>query len=278
VFDVDGAALRLVVVVVEGGEFPEAGAGVGGGEYQGPVAGFDGLGEPGDLGGGEEPHLGALGLGEVDAPAGGTVQQSGVDGGSQSAGEQIVATGTPNSRATSSTLSSLLLLLPPQQAAADAFNAGPPNGGYEADSANHLYCYGAGFDTGLRDDADYIMQSALDTETGMSDTFESSCNSGTDVEFLDANLPPGARGSYVCTSLSYVCWASEVTVDPAEINIGSNDTEDLRKTLCHEVGHSVGLLHGATDDCMLSGEIPNTNVQYRRYNYHHRWDHINVEY
>jgi len=172
----------------------------------------------------------------------------------------------------------LLLLLPPQQAAADAFNAGPPNGGYEADSANHLYCYGAGFDTGLRDDADYIMQSALDTETDMSDTFESSCNSGTDVEFLDANLPPGARGSYVCTTLSYVCWASEVTVDPAEINIGSNDTEDLRKTLCHEVGHSVGLLHGATDDCMLSGEIPNTNVQYRRYNYHHRWDHINVEY
>ncbi len=175
----------------------------------------------------------------------------------------------------------LATLLPVSRALGDPFDTGPPDGGWKADSKYHTYCYGAGLDAVLRDDVDYVMQWSLDAETDMKDVFESTCNpNGTDAQFFDANLPGGVRGQYVCVSRSIYCWAAELTVDPAQINIGSNDTEDLRKTLCHEVGHSVGLTHHDPpyDDCMINGEIPDTSVQYRRYNSHHKITHINVEY
>ncbi len=72
-----------------------------------------------------------------------------------------------------------------------------------------------------------------------------SCDSSTDVEWLDANLPFETRAQYVCANLSgSICLASEVTLDPAQINIGSNDPEDRKKSACHEAGHSVDLQHG----------------------------------
>ena len=72
-----------------------------------------------------------------------------------------------------------------------------------------------------------------------------------------------------------------VTLDPAQINVGSNDDADTDKTVCHELGHTVGLTHGSgggdggTDDCMISGERPSTNSQYERYSSHHK-EHINA--
>jgi len=50
-FDAEGLPLGLVVAGVEGGEFPEAGPGVGGGEHQRLEPGPDRFGEPGDFGG-----------------------------------------------------------------------------------------------------------------------------------------------------------------------------------------------------------------------------------
>jgi hypothetical protein len=99
-----------------------------------------------------------------------------------------------------------------------------------------------------------------------------------DLRQRDRNLEQDRPSSELLTGAPKHPYGNFTRGDPAEINIGNNDVEDLRKTLCHEVGHSVGLLHGALDDCMRNGEIPNTNVQYRRYNFHHRAEHINLEY
>lgn len=165
-------------------------------------------------------------------------------------------------------------------AGADPFGGGPPDQGYQADSTTHTYCYGAGFNTDLRDEADYVM-STLDTTTDMSDAFLTCAPTSTDAQFFDANLPSGVRGRYTCTVLSGndICLAAELTVDPAQINIGDSDYYDRLKTFCHELGHSVGLQHGATKtDCMINGEIPDVGIQWRRYSTHHIDDHINPTY
>ncbi len=97
--------------------------------------------------------------------------------------------------------------------------------------------------------------------------------------FLDANLPAGVRGSYICVAYSGTkCNSSEIRVDPAELNIGSYDEEDTTKTMCHESSHSVGMRHGdAYIDCMISGEMPNLSMQWRTYSPHHIW-HVNNAY
>jgi hypothetical protein len=163
---------------------------------------------------------------------------------------------------------------------ADPFGTGPPDAGWFADSSNHSYCYGSGFATGLEDEADYAMFISLDGDTVMSATFQSSCDSTTDVRWLDANLPAGQRGVYTCIDKGGdICFRANVTMDPNELNIGPNDHEDKLKTACHEAGHSVGLEHGnSKSDCMINGEIPDTTVQWRRYSTHHISDHINPRY
>ena len=159
-------------------------------------------------------------------------------------------------------------------ARADTLGGGYPDEGFLADNATHTYCFGAGFNSDLEFNANYAMGTSLDAATNMSAQFNSSCASGTDVRWLDANLPGSTRGQYVCTSPvnpTTVCLASDITLDPAEIDVGANDSEDRSKTACHEVGHSaVGLQHGNTKtDCMINGAIPDTTQQWRSFNGHH---------
>ncbi len=157
--------------------------------------------------------------------------------------------------------------------------------GCRADSTAHSYCYGAGFNASLEDEADFAMQTSLDRDTVMSDLYVAPCDSSTtDVIWKDGYID-GARGRYECLSpfVGYepdgICFVSRVTLDPDVINQGSNDAEDRKKTACHEVGHSVGLQHGDTEtDCMINGEIPDTTAQWRTFNQHHIEDHINVYY
>lgn len=164
---------------------------------------------------------------------------------------------------------------------ADTFGGGPPDEGYEADSYLHTYCYGPGFDAGLQSHANYAMDTSLALDTDMSSYRQSSCDTTTDVRWMDSNLQPaGVRGKYTCVALSSgICLRADVYLDPAEIDIGTNDFEDRRKSACHEAGHSVGLRHGdSVSDCMRNGEIPTTALKWRRFNEHHIDDHINVEY
>jgi hypothetical protein len=115
--------------------------------------------------------------------------------------------------------------------------------------------------------------------------FKSTCkltgDGETDTVWFDADLPGGQRGQVFCEDFdNNLCDQFYVTLDPTELNIGSNDEADTTKTSCHELGHSVGLSHGAgggnggADDCMMSGERPNLNSQYERYSLHHK-EHIN---
>ena len=130
-----------------------------------------------------------------------------------------------------------------------------------------------------------LFYDALDAPTDAQVEFKSTCkltgDGETDTVWFDADLPGGQRGQVFCEDFdNNLCDQFYVTLDPTELNIGSNDEADTTKTSCHELGHSVGLSHGAgggnggADDCMMSGERPNLNSQYERYSLHHK-EHIN---
>ncbi len=177
----------------------------------------------------------------------------------------------------------LLAIMIPSTGKADTFGNGPPDEGYRADTSLHTYCFSSAFDDALKDNAKAAMNNALAEQTVMTVDLVS-CESTTDVRWRDADLPGGTRGTYACTSPTDpqpgdTCFASTVTLDPAELNEGTNDQEDKTKTACHEVGHSVGLQHGDNkSDCMINGELPSLDIQWRRYSDHHIFDHINPTY
>lgn len=158
--------------------------------------------------------------------------------------------------------------------------------GAHPDGASHNWCWGIGFDADLQDNANASFADALDGPTDASVEFKSACkltgDGETDVVWFDANLPAGYRGQAICEDYDGgLCDQFYVTIDPAEINVGENDEADITKTTCHELGHTVGLTHGSgggdstSDDCMVSGERPNLNLQYERYSTHHK-GHINA--
>ncbi len=162
-------------------------------------------------------------------------------------------------------------------AGADTFSGGGAATGWQADNGVHTFCF-ATTDVTIKDESRKIMNNALDSPTDMSDEEHASCDSQIDVWFRREDLPAGTRGTYTCEWLNGSrCNRSSVRIDEDEIRIGSNDIEDIDKTICHEIGHSVGLTHGGTTDCMRNGEIPDTSSQWRNYDAHHR-GHINNAY
>lgn len=179
-----------------------------------------------------------------------------------------------------------LCTTPMPSANADAWGSQSASTGAHPDGSSHNYCWGSGFDSALQDNVTSSFSNALDAPTDATIGYSSTCtysgSTETDVVWLDADLPGTLRGQAPCEDydVSNHCDQYYVTLDPAEINVGSNDELDTTKTTCHELGHTVGLTHGSgggdgtTDDCMMSGERPSTALQYERYSSHHR-GHIN---
>ena len=152
--------------------------------------------------------------------------------------------------------------------------------GPHPDGSIHTYCFEP-MDTSVHDNIVAAEDNALDAETQANVSFDSSCDySGgteTDVVWDTANLSGSRRGTSWCEDWDNgLCDQSYVELDVAELNVGSNDELDTTKTACHELGHTVGLTHHSSGyGCMLSGEIPSTDLQWRRYVAHHK-DHINA--
>jgi hypothetical protein len=159
------------------------------------------------------------------------------------------------------------------------------------DNFNHTYCFnGAGWTTAWRNVVHSRMAN-LDAQTNYWDTFVgNTCFPTHDVWFQLADLPGTTRGDYDCTlwnngvdgipnSGDDRCEGARIRLDPFVLT----DDHQRRKTACHEIGHSVGLAHGANptrdpnhpeyNDCMMSGPV-DPGAQWERYNQHHI-DHIN---
>lgn len=146
--------------------------------------------------------------------------------------------------------------------------------GCRPDSTLHTYCYGAGFNSTLEDEADFAMNTSIARDTVMTASFYTTCSTA-DIKWLDANLG-STRGDYICLEPfspfqdNGTCLASRVRLNPTEINQGPNDPEDRKKTACHEAGHSIGFQHGDDKtDCMINGPIPDTTDQWRTFGGHH---------
>lgn len=143
-----------------------------------------------------------------------------------------------------------------------------------ADSAIHTYCFIL-FE-GDQNVAHYAM-SVLDSTTDISDLEVEPCEMETDVYWQDLNLPGSLRGQYQCIFYNdTMCDSADVRLDWDELDKGPNDWEDRRKTAVHEIGHSVGTNHDSIS-AMITGEIPNTDIQWRRFS-SHDINHINNSY
>jgi len=149
-----------------------------------------------------------------------------------------------------------------------------------ADNDLHTYCY---TDTFVTDPsvADYAM-AVLGNTTDMTDELMIDppfCGlfRGNDVWWWEEDLPAGTRGERSCELVNVPgkCASSDVRLDFAELDIGTFDWEDRRKTGVHEVGHSVGL--GDGNGAMITGEIPDATLQWRTYTAHDI-GHINTQY
>jgi hypothetical protein len=181
------------------------------------------------------------------------------------------------------------------------------------DDYTHYYCYGTSLDgkPSLKDAADWVM-TLMENQTVMTTVLQSSCASATDVRFHDLDLGFGTRGRYECTTWAgsdhpQVCAAAAVRLDYDQIVLEANDSSwaysdgveengevrmNVRKTYCHEAGHSLGFLHhpvgdspparanfydgsGPTyvRDCMVRQHIESGDDGWLKYNQHHQ-DHL----
>ncbi|MGK2874463.1 MAG: hypothetical protein ACSLEW_02335 [Nocardioides sp.] len=142
--------------------------------------------------------------------------------------------------------------------------------GTHPDSDPHTYCYTSGVPSGLSTNIADAMWNAMDP-TAVNVDYNSSCDysssTETDIVWFEDDLYQASGSSY--------CDQAYSTLDLAAINVGGEDEIDQTQTACHEAGHTAGLTHGGSVDCMInSADTPPTALQFRRYGEHHRTDHL----
>jgi hypothetical protein len=179
----------------------------------------------------------------------------------------------------------LLSVVNVQPVSADTW--GTPEVGLKPDGPRHTWCFTdsmAGHD-GYKDAAQW----AMDKMTELTDMWgdKQTCGGGeTDVVFREQEPiigSPGARGATQCADYAdfilNICNRAYVTLDVSVISdqlIEPDDlTMNLKKTTCHEIGHTLGFEHHPSDyypdheqDCMRSGNI-GAVAGWLRYNDHH---------
>jgi len=139
-------------------------------------------------------------------------------------------------------------------ALADPFGTNGPNTGPFADNSLHNYCFVGTMESYWVNPLTLAMTN-LDNQSQMTIGTQYSCNSDADIRFskVDSSILLGILGSYRCTSWTQVygvCAGSSIQLNSDLLT----STSFRQKTACHEIGHSVGLTHGASyGGCMISG-------------------------
>lgn len=147
--------------------------------------------------------------------------------------------------------------------------------GPHPDGGTHSYCFES-MDSGLFDNIRNAENYALEGNTDANVTFHSECDyrwgTETDVVWDTGNLSGSVRGTTWCDDWDGdQCDQAYVELDVEELRKGTNDEYDITKTACHELGHTVGLTHHSSGyGCMISGEIPSTELKWRRFVDHHK--------
>jgi hypothetical protein len=148
----------------------------------------------------------------------------------------------------------------------------------------HSFCFSLAFaqHSGLVSRARYSMDNndGVEAQTVVN-TLEQSCQSATDVVFRLRDLGGAVGGATGCLRFNAngYCDSWSVDIDWEAIKQhATNDGYQARKTLCHEIGHTLGLQHyaagaspdGAVNSCMISGVWDSGAAWTRTYGDHHR--------
>ncbi len=153
---------------------------------------------------------------------------------------------------------------------ADPYGAGPPDGGLPSDGAVHDWCY-ISVPSSAYTSVITASMTYLDSATNVTvQQVGSGCTANTDVRWRVVDIPTsGVRGDATCTATTSTgnCNSFQVRLDPNELT----DVNNRRKTACHELGHTNGLTHGGTADCMRNGAVTTATSTYST----HHIGHIN---
>jgi hypothetical protein len=172
----------------------------------------------------------------------------------------------------------------PQPASADPWGInGSTDTGAHPDGGVHGYCRSSSVGSDAIPNISDAELYSLDVPTDTRVTFDSVCNlsgtSETDVVWRQQDLAGYTMGSTFCEDIDGdYCDQYYVQLDMPQIAVGDNDEIDQTMIACHELGHSVGLTHYTSQDCLANrgtNTNPPTGIQYRQYDGHHR-DHINL--